>query len=58
MARRERDKHTIRQLYKNSGGSYTLTVPIAHIRDLGWQDKQKVTVKKQGKKLIIEDWEE
>jgi len=24
---------------------------------LGWREKQKVTVKKSGKKVIIEDWE-
>jgi len=24
--------------------------------ELGWREKQKVTVKKSGKKVIIEDW--
>jgi len=25
--------------------------------ELGWRERQKVVVKKRGKKLIIEDWE-
>ena len=58
MARRNREDHTTRQLFKTGGGSYGLTLPISHIRELGWQENQKVTVKKQGSKLIIEDWEE
>jgi len=24
--------------------------------ELGWREKQKVTVRKSGKKVIIEDW--
>ena len=57
MARRDRDKHNVRQLYVTGNGSYSITLPISYVRDLGWQRRQKVTVKKSGRKLIIEDWE-
>lgn len=35
-----------------------MTIPIDHIRSLGWQDNQKVVVEldKSGKKLIVKDW--
>lgn len=42
---------------QQSHGSYYVYLPIDQIRDLGWQDRQQVVVKRQGKKLIIEDWE-
>lgn len=34
----------------------TVTIPIEYIRELKWRERQKVTVRKSGKKLIIEDW--
>jgi bifunctional DNA-binding transcriptional regulator/antitoxin component of YhaV-PrlF toxin-antitoxin module len=36
----------------------SLTLPIEHIRALGWKDKQKVVVTRRGSKLVIEDWKE
>jgi len=38
------------------GRSMGLTIPIDMIRDLKWRERQKVVVKKVGKRLIIEDW--
>jgi antitoxin component of MazEF toxin-antitoxin module len=57
MARRPLKERNIRKLTRTGGGkSISLTLPIEYIRELKWKDRQKVTVRKSGKKLIIEDW--
>ncbi len=48
---------SVRKLNKIGGNSYFVTLPISYIRELKWREKQKVVIKKKGKKLIIEDWE-
>jgi len=45
-----------RKLTKTGMGSYYLTLPRDMIKALGWKERQKLTVKKDGQKLIIEDW--
>ena len=35
-----------------------LTLPMEMLNDLGWREKQKVTVRQYGDKIIIEDWQE
>jgi len=45
-----------RVLLQNSTGSYMVSLPISMIRELRWQHGQKVTIKRQGNKLVIEDW--
>lgn len=37
-------------------GGYSVSMPINLVRELGWQDKQKVTVKRQSGTLVIKDW--
>jgi len=54
MGRRIENRN-VRKLYKHSR-SYAITIPVEIIRELDWQKKQKVVVKKSGKKIIIEDW--
>ena len=39
-----------------SGASYSITLPIEFIRELGWRERQKLTVTLSGKDLIIKDW--
>jgi len=56
MPRRRSDQEHIRKITK-SGDSYAITLPISVMRELGWREKQKVTAKRVGKKIIIEDWE-
>lgn len=57
MARRSLEERNIRKLTRTGRGkSVSLTLPIEFIRELRWKDRQKVTVRKSGKKLIIEDW--
>lgn len=52
-------KKEIRKLTKVGGGStYSITLPIDDIRELGWQKKQKVVVEfdKDRKRFIVKDW--
>jgi len=55
MPRRKLTDKNIRNIYKNQR-TYYVSIPIEFIKELEWQDRQKVTVRKSGKKLIIEDW--
>jgi len=50
-----KDKN-IRKLTKVGGASYAVTIPIEIIKEFGWKERQKLVVKKQGKKIVIEDW--
>ena len=38
--------------------SYFLTLPKDVVKDLEWRKGQKVTVERDGKKLIVKDWKE
>ena len=56
---RRRENSNIRKLGKTGrGASISLTLPIELVRELGWRDNQKVTAKKHGKGILIEDWKE
>jgi len=57
MSTRKTGKRNIRKLTKLGGHSIGLTIPISIVRKLKWRNKQKVTVKQVGKRVIIEDWE-
>ncbi len=58
MARRKLEERNIRRLTRMGGGrSMGITLPIEMLRALSWREKQKVTLKKVGKRIIIEDWE-
>ena len=59
MARNKFEERNVRKLTKTGGGkSYSITLPIEYIREFGWQEHQKLTIKKSGQKLVIEDWDE
>lgn len=54
--RKIEDRYT-RSLYKTGGGkTYTVTLPIDIIRELKWQSKQKVEVRRNGDRIMITDW--
>ena len=55
MSRRKLDEENIRKI-KKSGDSYAVTLPINIMRQLGWQEKQKVIVEKRGEGILIKDW--
>ena len=56
MARRKIEDRNIRILGQRDE-SYTVTLPIEHIRALGWQRRQKLVIERRGKQLVIKDWE-
>jgi len=47
----------IRKITKTGSGSYYVILPKAMIKALGWQERQKVVVKKTRSGLRIVDWE-
>jgi len=55
MRRKLEDKN-IRKVFK-SGSSYAITLPLEIVKELKIREKQKLVVKKSGKKIIIKDWE-
>ena len=56
MGRRKDTESHIRKLHKATDYTYTVSIPKGEIERLGWREKQKVVVKRKGKKLVIEDW--
>ena len=60
MARRKLSENNIRKITRMGGGgkSMGVTIPITLMRELKWRERQKVVVKKIGKRIIIRDWKE
>jgi antitoxin component of MazEF toxin-antitoxin module len=56
MTRRKIQDRNIRKIARMGGKSLGVTLPIEELRSLGWREKQKVVVKKRGKRIYIEDW--
>ena len=45
---------TTRKLTKTGSYTYYVTIPKVFIDELGWKERQNVTVKKVGTKIVIE----
>jgi antitoxin component of MazEF toxin-antitoxin module len=60
MATRKLKDKNVRKLTRmgREGSSLGLTIPKELVTELGWKERQKVVVKKNGKKLVVEDWKE
>jgi Ni/Co efflux regulator RcnB len=56
MPRKPLEERNVRKLYKNSGGTVIVSLPIEVVRELKWRDGQKVVVTKRGDGVAIEDW--
>tara|TARA_Y100000310_G_C20410037_1_gene681500 strand:- start:561 stop:734 length:174 start_codon:yes stop_codon:yes gene_type:complete len=56
MARRKLKDRMVRKITRIGGYSLGITLPIDMVQELGWREKQKVTVTKIGRKIIIRDW--
>jgi bifunctional DNA-binding transcriptional regulator/antitoxin component of YhaV-PrlF toxin-antitoxin module len=41
-----------------AGMSYMVTLPKEVVKELGWRERQKVEIRKDGDQLIVSDWEE
>jgi antitoxin component of MazEF toxin-antitoxin module len=57
MAMRKMENSDIRKIFRH-GDSRAITLPAGLLRELGWRDNQKVTAKKYGNGILIQDWEE
>jgi len=55
MPRQKINDENIRKIQKTKG-SYVVALPIGEVRKLGWQERQKVVIKRKGKGFMIEDW--
>ena len=57
MSRRKLENRNIRKLTRTgSGRSISVTLPVEFIRELKWQDRQRVVVSKRGDTLTIKDY--
>ncbi len=48
----------VRKVIKNGRGSYYINIPKELMKELRWRERQKLTVRKSGGKLVVEDWKE
>jgi hypothetical protein len=54
--RRRSRSGAVRKITKTGTYTYYITLPKVAITELGWRARQKVVVKRVGKRLVIEDW--
>jgi antitoxin component of MazEF toxin-antitoxin module len=47
----------VRKIIKNGAGTYYVSIPKDMIKKLRLKERQKVTVRTSGKKIVIEDWQ-
>jgi len=55
---RKTSENNIRKLLRLGKASLAVTIPKDILLELGWQEKQKVVIKKHGKGILIKDWKE
>jgi antitoxin component of MazEF toxin-antitoxin module len=58
MGRRKLIENHIRKLTRVGGTSLAVTIPLGIVNKFKLREKQKVTVRARGKKIIIEDWKD
>ncbi len=51
-------ENNVRKLVRLGKSSLAVTLPRDILNELGWREKQKVTAKKRGRGIFIEDWKE
>lgn len=56
MPVRRQDEQDIRKLTKVGQKSIAVTIPIKIVRELGWREKQKVVVRREGSGVTVRDW--
>lgn len=57
MGRGEAGEEHVRTLSENGSGAHTVTIPVEMVRNLLWQDGQRLVVKQDGETITITDWE-
>jgi antitoxin component of MazEF toxin-antitoxin module len=45
-----------RKLTRLGTHSAYVVIPAHILKELGWRERQKLTVKRSGKKIVIQDW--
>lgn len=56
MPERKIGQKNIHKLTKAGGKSIVVTIPIDIVRKLRWREKQKVVIKRVGKRVLIQNW--
>jgi len=56
MARSKKEEREIRKLTKVGKKTIAVTIPIEIVRELGWREKQRVTVKRIKGGIVIRDY--
>jgi len=56
MPRRKTKEKNIRKLTKVGRSSISIIIPIEIVQELKLRERQKMVIRKSGKKIIIEDW--
>ena len=46
----------IRKIIKNGRGSYYINLPKELVASMSLRERQKLTIRQSGEKIIIEDW--
>ena len=54
MRRKNRDY--VRKLVGVGKYSYSVTIPKGIVYELGWRKRQKLVVRREGSKVVVEDW--
>ncbi len=50
-------KKFVRKVTRVGKRSLSINIPMEIVRELGIRERQKLTVRRSGSKIIIEDWE-
>lgn len=53
---RKTKNNNIRNLTRVGRSSLSVTIPLDIVQDLKLRERQKVVVRRVGKKIVIEDW--
>ena len=56
MKKKGSKNETTRSITKTGDYTYYVTIPKAYLDELGWKERGRVSVKKVGRKLIMEKW--
>ncbi len=56
MARSKKEEREIRKLTKVGKKTIAVTIPIELVRELGWREKQRVTVKRIKGGIVVRDY--
>lgn len=56
MPRRKTKENDIRKLTRVGRSSLSVIIPSDIVASLGFRERQKVTIRRSGKKVVIEDW--